>query len=214
MIYLASDPHGDPNFSCIAEYFEKAGRDDLLILLGDVCLNFEDTEENRAFTEHILSADKNIAIIDGNHENFAYLKSFPKEEWCGGTVRRLAPRVVYLERGNIYNIFGKSFFVFGGCKSSAKWRENGLWYPGEEPTDEELAFAKDNLERHGFRVDFILTHKYQKGRDSVVCEGLLDLCTFIDERVEFGKWYVGHEHRKKDIDEKHTIIYDELNVIE
>jgi len=214
MIYLLSDPHGDPDFAGIKEYLEKATDRDILILLGDICLNFDGTEENRIFTEQFLAADKPIAFIDGNHENYAYLKSFPKQMWCGGEVRRLSKNVVYLERGNVYEIEGKSFFVFGGCKSSPKWRESGHWYPGEEPTDEEIAFAKENLERRGFTVDYILTHKYRNRIDNVVCQALLDLTCYMEERVDYKKWYYGHDHRKVDLDEKHKGIYDELVTIE
>ena len=52
----------------------------MLIILGDVGLNFEKTKENKEFTEYFLSARKNIAFIDGNHENFEYLNSLPEEE--------------------------------------------------------------------------------------------------------------------------------------
>ena len=214
MIYFLSDPHGDPNFAGIKRYLEIANKNDILIILGDVCLNFEDTEENRVFTERFLASDKTIAFIDGNHENYAYLKSFPREIWCGGAVRRVGKKTYYLERGNIYKIQGKSFFVFGGCKSSPKWRVSGPWYPGEEPTDEEIVYAKENLQKHSFTVDYILTHKYSNRIDSVVCQKLLDLTCYMEENVTYKKWYCGHEHRKKDLDKKHQVIYDELVILE
>ncbi|MBQ2741645.1 MAG: metallophosphoesterase, partial [Oscillospiraceae bacterium] len=77
MIYLISDIHGEADFKGLLQYIEKATEDDLLLILGDVCFKFEDTEENRKFTEFFLSIKKNIAIVDGNHENFEVIKSFP-----------------------------------------------------------------------------------------------------------------------------------------
>jgi len=57
-----------------------------------------------------------------------------------------------LKRGNIYEINGNTFFVMGGCKSSAKWKEMGLWFDGEEPTEEEaveiLRGLRANYESH------------------------------------------------------------------
>lgn len=214
MIYLLSDPHGDINHKGLKQYLSEAGKDDLLILLGDICMKFEDTEENRIFTEWFLSSDKKIAFIDGNHENFDFLESFPEEEWNGGVVGRITENIVHLKRGNVYNICGKTFFVFGGCKSSAKWKEMGLWYPGEEATDEELSLAYRNIRKYNFNFDYILTHKYEEyppyGTASLP---LMELVKYIEEQVEYGQWYSGHGHRNEKIDKKHFMIYDEPALI-
>ena len=50
MIYLISDIHGKLDFKGLNEYIEKAGDTDLLIVLGDVSLNFGNKEENKIFT--------------------------------------------------------------------------------------------------------------------------------------------------------------------
>ena len=105
------------------------------------------------------------------------------------------------------------FFVFGGCRRSQKWKDLGLWQEEEAPTEEELSRAYSNLERAGYKVDYILTHKYELGRGTRT-EGLFDLCTFIDERVDFGHWYAGHWHVYKSVDEKHTYVYDSLVALE
>ena len=128
MIYFISDIHEDINFVGLKKYLDIATDDDLLIVLGDIGLNFRDTPENQSFTQEFLSIKKNIAFIEGNHENFDYLNSFPTEEWKGGTVNRLSKNIVRLMRGNVYEIDGFKFFTFGGCKSSAKWKEKGLWH--------------------------------------------------------------------------------------
>lgn len=215
MIYFTSDLHGELNFKGFREYLQKAGEDDLLIILGDVGLSFEKTEENRKFTEVFLSIEKNIAIVDGNHENFDFLNSFPEEEWNGGKVKRLTPNIVLLERGNIYTIEGKTFFTFGGCKSSEKWKGMGLWYFGEEPTEEELSRAYDNLKSHNHAVDYVLTHKYERVPAETGHFGELEeLIQFINKNVSFRKWYAGHYHLNEKADDKHTYVYDELIEIE
>lgn len=215
MIYLLSDLHGDKDFAELLNYINTATSNDLLILLGDICLNFENTEENREFTKFFLSIKKNIAFIDGNHENFEYLNNFPEEEWNGGTVRRLTPYIVQLKRGNIYTIENKTFFTFGGCKSSDKWKEMGLWYYGEEPTKSELDIAYSNLKKHNNCIDYILTHKYEQTPGyGTICHDLQQLNYFIDNNVKFKKWYAGHCHRNMLVDEKHIIVYDETVTIE
>lgn len=211
MIYLISDVHGSMDFCGLREYCEIANKEDLLIILGDVGLAFEKTEENRAFTEYFLTIDKNIAIIDGNHDNFAYLNRFPREEWNGGIVSRLTENIVHLRRGNIYEIDGKHFFAFGGCKSSPKWKERGLWYEGEEPCEEELTCAYDNLRQCEYAVDYILMHKYEQiPPRGTVSKDLQELTSFIEGNVQYKHWYSGHWHKFQQVDEKHTLVYDAL----
>ncbi len=215
MIYFTSDMHGEKDFRGLNEYLRKATDDDLLIILGDVSLNFEKTEENREFTEFFMSIDKNIAFLDGNHENFEYMESFPEDKWNGGRVTRLSDKIVWLRRGNIYNIGGKTFFAFGGCKSSDKWKEMGLWYFGEEATEDELSLAYAKLKAHNYSVDYILTHKYERKPGETGTYGPLEeLIQFINENVSFKKWYAGHYHLNEKADNKHTYIYDELVEIE
>lgn len=211
MIYLISDIHGKTEFKGLLQYLERAEKDDLLIVLGDVGLTFGDTEENRVFTEWFLSLEKNIAIVDGNHENFEYLRSFPEEDWNGGKVHRLTENIVHLMRGNAFKIEDKSVFVFGGCKSSKVWHELGLYYPGEEPEKEELALAYETIKKNGFEFDYILTHKYeQTPPDATYCPELGELEKYIDENVSYKHWYCGHSHKYREIDERHTIVFDEL----
>ncbi len=211
MIYFLSDLHGEFDFAGLKEYLDIAQKNDLLIILGDVGLRFEKTDENRLFTERFLSIDKNIAFVDGNHENFDYLNALPEEEWHGGKVRRLTKSIVQLKRGNIFTIQGKNFFVFGGCKSSEKWKEMGLWYPDEEANPAELELAYSNLKKRNYKVDYILTHKYDKiygTEDSL--SPLQILTSFLEKRVLYKKWYFGHAHHNKKVDEKHWLIYDLL----
>lgn len=211
IIYLLSDLHGDIDFKGFKEYLDTAREDDVLIILGDVGINFEETEENQKFTDYFLSAKKKIAFLDGNHENFKFINNFPEEEWNGGTVHRLTDYIVHLKRGNIFTIEGKTFFVFGGCKSSSKWKEMGLWHPEEEPNEAELALAHENLKKHEYKVDYILTHKYEENEDwDIVTTDLWELTQFMDETVQFQKWYAGHWHKARSIDDKHILVYDEL----
>ena len=209
-VYLISDIHGDRDFAGLNDYLGMAGENDLLIILGDVFFGFGEGERAREYTEWFSSLDKNIAFIDGNHENYEYIASFPEEEWCGGKVRRISPTIVYLERGEIYDIKGKSVFTFGGCRSSKKWHDEGLAYPGEDPTPSEVAYAKARLAERENKVDFVLTHKHERGIDPTVSEALLDLTAHIEENVQFKRWFYGHWHCERDEDERHRIIYKEL----
>ena len=58
MIYFLSDQHGGECIGELTKYLEEATDSDLLIILGDVGIKFRDNEENRAFDELLLSANK------------------------------------------------------------------------------------------------------------------------------------------------------------
>ena len=63
-------------------------------------------------------------------------------------------------RGQIYDIGGWTYFVFGGGNSIDKGsRTPGIsWWPEEMPSTEEYEEGQQNLEKHGNKVDYILTH--------------------------------------------------------
>ncbi len=206
MLFLISDLHGGVDCECFYEYAKTAKEGDTLLILGDLELAFRDTEENRRFTEFFLSLTCEIAFIDGNHENFDYLYAFPQEEWNGGRVHRLSPHIVHLMRGYIFRIQGRTFFTMGGCKSTQKWVDSGLWWPQEVPDEEEIARAYKVLAANNHKVDYVLTHKYRIDSHKVPPMTLEGLSVFLEEQVEYKHWYSGHWHRYEEMDEKHTVI--------
>ena len=210
MIYFAGDMRAE-NRRAIEEYERIATESDLLIILGDLGIGFEKTEENRNFDGYFLSLRANIAFIDGNHENHPLINSYPREIWHGGEIHRITPNIVHLMRGNVYDIGGESFFVMGGCKSSPKWKEMGLWYDGEEPSAEEISFAYHNLKERCNSVDYVLTHKYEQGDLSSAPPLSLDgLIHYLKTQVSYKAWISGHWHQYIEFDNKHFCVYDEL----
>lgn len=206
MIYLLSDPHGVITDG-LKKYEAIRKEGDLLIILGDIGLSFAEHEDFEEFTKEFLSLPYPIAFIDGNHENFDYLNSFPEENYAGGRVHRLSENIMHLMRGHIFTFEGKSFFTMGGCKSSKKWWDRGLASAFEDPSKEEISLAYENLAAHGNRVDYVLTHKY-KLEDAAAPLSLAGLSHFIENEVSFGHWYSGHWHAQARVDEKHTFVYD------
>ncbi len=208
MIYFISDPHGGESMKGFAQYEAIRKEGDLLIVLGDLGLGFTDTLENRAFDEYFLSLPYPVAVVDGNHENFDRLYAYPEEEMWGGRGRRLSENAVLLSRGYVFDMEGYSFFVMGGCKSSAKWRDMGLCWPQEEQTEEEISRAYDSLAARGNRVDYVLTHKYRLEDPLAPPLSFQGLLHHIEKNVTYTHWYSGHWHSGFALDEKHTVVYD------
>ena len=66
-----------------------------------------------------------------------------------------------------------------------------------------MALACSNLKARDYKVDYVLTHKYENGKGTRT-ESLLKLCKFINEDVEYKHWYAGHWHKTSQVDEKHS----------
>lgn len=192
-------------------------------------------------------------FVDGNNENFDELYKYPVKEWHGGKVHVIRPSVLHLMRGEIYEINGKKFFTFGGAQShdirdgivekdqqglwrkmTARWKKEGKffrvkhysWWEQELPTKEEIENAYTNLEKHDYKVDYIVTHccsnqmlrEYIEWRfnDSDMAkqhDGRNILTNFLDEieqKVNFDKWYFGHYHEDVELTNRHHLVYRDM----
>ena len=221
MIYFLSDQHGGESYGEIQKYLDTAGEDDLLIILGDLGLKFQDTEENRAFDEFILSAKKKIAFIDGNHENFDALNAYPVEKWKGGNVHRIRNNIFHLMRGQIFRIGGQSIFVMGGAYSRDRaMRTEGLSYwRAELPSREEYEEAARNLALHRFSVDYIISHTAPReiirrmGRQLDPHDAeLTGFLEWIMYETEYKEWFFGHWHTEKTVGNHRALWFDVVEV--
>ena len=208
MIWFLSDIHGGKYQNGLEEYLKLCKKEDILIVLGDVELYFDGSEENNAFSEYFTSLECNIAIVDGNHDNYDYLESLPTESWNGGTVHRISDSIVHLMRGHIFDIEGNSFLVMGGCGSTDKWKTTPFWWSREEASDEELALAVENLKMRDNKVDYILTHKCSNPEHTFRYDSAERFSEYVEKNVEYKQWYAGHWQVNKMLDKKHTVIFD------
>ena len=162
-------------------------KEDYVIICGDfggVWNKEVENKEEKYLLDWLEEKPFTTLFVDGNHENFDRLYSYPVELWHGGKVHKIRPSVIHLMRGQIYEIDGKSFFTFGGAsshdiesgildpedpdfKEKKKWldrewrsyRVNHItWWAQELPSEEEMQEGRANLAAHDNQVDFIVTH--------------------------------------------------------
>lgn len=208
MIYISGDPHGelDRFIELSKQGEEKWTEKDYLIFCGDFGYV---KPENKEFLDMLEREKKyTICFCDGNHENFPEINSYPTVMWHGGEVHKIRENIIHLKRGQIYEIDGKSFFVFGGGYSRDRWRrKKGESYWDEElPVGAELDIGAESLKNVNFRVDYIITHTapkeviYQMGcipdPHEKQLNGYLDWVLYD---IEFKKWFFGHWHRQQEI---------------
>ena len=188
MIFITGDCHSNfrkLNSKNFPEQKEMT-KDDFVIICGDFggVWNYEgETSEEKYWLDWLDKRPFTTLFVDGNHENFERLYSYPVKEWNGGKVHEIRPSVLHLMRGEIFDLQGKTFFAFGGAASHdiddgildpvedadliTRWmsdytklfRVNKVsWWKEEMPTKEEMDYGYENLKKHGNRVDFIITH--------------------------------------------------------
>ena len=225
MVFITGDTHGFYDFfklEVFAEERKDLGYDDYVIIAGD----FGGVWSRRSLKNDLKPYEElpfTVLFIDGNHENFEILENdYPVEIWNGGKVHRIADNIIHLMRGQVFYIEKKTFFTFGGATSidRAFRTENVGWWKREVPSDEDMKEANVNLEKVGFKVDFIVTHScderalyypplissdFQKG---VFPENVM--LSYFEETVDYGHWFFGHYHLDGDFNDKKTVLYGDI----
>ena len=86
--YVTGDTHGEPGrFMYTDTAFEKiADSGDILFIAGDFGFVWDNSPEEQAIREIIAEKKYTTCFVDGNHENFDLLESYPVSHWCGGKV--------------------------------------------------------------------------------------------------------------------------------
>ena len=177
-------------------------------------------------------------FVDGNHENFTRLYGYPVEEWHGGKVHKIRDSVLHLMRGEIFDIDDKKIFTFGGASSHDikdgilnldeqekiyKYRKRGAyfrirdfsWWDLELPTKEEMQNGIENLEKLNYNVDYVISHCAPTSIQTLISseyknDDITDYLQQIYEKIKFKKWYFGHYHENRQINEQFAVLYEDI----
>lgn len=203
MIYVTGDCHSDfVRFN--KENFpeqEEMIKDDYVIVCGDFGgvwnVNGESKRE-KWWLDWLENKSYTTLFVDGNHENFDRLNSYPIEEWNGGKVHKIRPSVLHLMRGQVFQLAGKKIFTFGGAAShdisggilepddpdfkvkkkelDQDWKSYRInhvsWWVQELPSEEEMQKGIYNLSLHGNKVDFIVSHCCSSSTQALISGGI------------------------------------------
>ena len=190
---------------------------DFLIICGDFGGVWNGGNEEKYWIKWLKSKNFTTLFVDGNHENFDMLLSLPTVEFCGGMVHKVDDGIYHLMRGEIYNIADKRIFTFGGAASHDKAcrTEGKNWWKAELPSDKELDNACVKLAGADWSVDYVITHCagsniQKKFAGSYQQNILTDFFDGIDAKLSYKKWFFGHYHIDKEIDEKHIAVFNDI----
>ena len=187
MIYITGDCHGKYDRFSRKRFPQQKEltKEDYVIICGD--FGFWDTSKEQKYWLDWLEQKRFTTLwVDGNHENFDLLESYPVENWegHGGHIQRLRPSVIHLMRGEVYRICEKTFFTFGGAESydlpgglldrdapdfifrkKAARKQNlafrinhESWWKQELPSEREIEYGRQTLAEYGNQVDYVITH--------------------------------------------------------
>lgn len=87
MIYITGDTHGDMNR--IVRFCERmeTSQEDIMIILGDVGLNYYGDSRDRRNKEKVANLSITLFCIHGNHERRpTTIVEYNLQEWNGGKV--------------------------------------------------------------------------------------------------------------------------------
>ena len=222
-IFITGDKHFPAEYKFLSFKHWPLGRElsreDYVIILGDFGICWDNSVEEKWWLDWFEDKPWTTLWIDGNHQNFPLLYTYPLHNWNGGLVRTLRPHIYHLMRGGIFNLNNKTFFCLGGAASIDKHlrHEGKSWWPDEIPCYNEFEFAANNLRKHNMKVDYVLTHttsnrtiqkfdKWYPQFDSVT--NFLD--KFIEEEIDYKINFFGHFHQDRTIDEKHILLYNDI----
>jgi len=209
MFYITGDMHR--NFDRLS----KLEYGDTLIILGDVGINVYLDERDEYLKEYLNSLGIKLFCVRGNHEERPEnISTYKKSVMFNGEVylEDKYQNLIFAVDGEEYNICNKSVLVMGGAYSiDAEYRikNNLIWFKDEQLSHDEMVSIYNKV--CGKHYDVVLTHtcpyKYEpkevfkKKIDQFKVDRSME-CFFdlIEYSISYDKWYCGHFHTDKCID--------------
>jgi predicted phosphodiesterase len=224
-MYVTGDFHGYTDIKKMNSRQFPANKlltkQDYVIVAGDFGLVWDEKEDELYWRKWLTRKNFTTLFIDGNHENFELLDSFPVEMWNGGKIHRIHDSIIHLMRGQVFTVNGCKIFTFGGAASHDKpfRKENINWWAREMPSAEEYAEGLENLERHNWKVDAVITHTCPSGtlkllKDSIPTDVEDDeLSRYLEQiksRLDYKRWYFGHFHHDIELPDNQRLVYQSV----
>lgn len=243
MIYVTGDCHGEWTRFSTQKFPEQKEmtKEDFVIVCGDFGY-WTPSKEQEYWMDWLEKKPFTTLFVDGNHENFDGLYQYAPKLWRGGTVHKIRETVLHLMRGQVFELDGKRFFTFGGARShdiqggvldpedpefqrkrrAAERRnlfyriDHQSWWREEMPSREEMEEGRRNLERHGWQVDYVISHCCRTCTQELLTDGrleadeLTEYFTEIYEKLKLRQWFFGHYHMDGKVTGKETVLYEKI----
>lgn len=221
LVYVTGDTHRE--FNRIALFCKRMNTsvDDIMIILGDAGINYFENQGDVQLKEILSRLPITLLCVHGNHEARPSLeRGYKLIDWHGGKAyaEEKYPNLVFAKDGEVYQFQTadgiKTCMAIGGAYSVDKEYRllRGLhWFPDEQPSEAIKGFVEEQLEKHNWNIDYILSHtcplKYEpvewflRGlNQSKIDKSTERWLDEIENKLAYKKWYCGHYHGNKKID--------------
>lgn len=233
MIFITGDTHGghgyfgenDLTIKLNSKAFDPSGltKNDYVIITGDFGLLFSNNEndpEEKHWLKWLEEKPWTTLFIDGNHENHLRLYDLPSVDMFGDKVGKVSESIYHLKRGRVYTIDGEKFFTMGGARShDIESRKLFIdYWPAELPNNAEEKLGLENLEKHNWTVDYIITHAAPQSivnlfdTDDYYCASnyTKTYLELLRTQVKYKMWYFGHYHDDEIKGPNYRCVYHEV----
>ena len=220
MIYITGDTHIPADIGKLSSkrFPEQKNltKNDYVIICGDFGGVWDESNEEKYWIKWLNKKSFTTIFIDGNHENFDLLKSFPTIDFYGAAAHKISDSIFHIKRGEVFEIEGIRFFAFGGASSHDKeYRTEGKnWWKEELPSNEEIQNAIRKLNGVNYSVDYIITHCAANSIQREIASYEENILTdFFEELIDKGnykKWFFGHYHIDRIIDDRHIAVFEKV----
>lgn len=238
-VFVRGDTHGD--FTWLRDWCEtnSTTTDDALIILGDAGILYYGANNWREtnMKKQIAACPITLLCVRGNHEDRAadrpnMLSVVENDDPIvpGGYFYEAAyPNIWHIMDGSMLDINSKRCLFIGGAYSvdqEYRFLMGWKWVENEELSEDEMCDILDLLSGSGqhYHFDFVFTHTcpepviptdlFLSGIDqSRVSRAMESFLETVSHVIYFDKWYFGHYHANRHIDNKFTILFQETEEI-
>lgn len=216
VIFITGDTHGDLD-DLNDRRLKGLKKGDKLIVTGDFGFIWDNSEKELKNLKKLSKKKFDILFVDGAHENHERLKAFREVDLYCAKGYRIDHNIYCLKRGEIYTIDGLQVLAIGGGLDPHIHDESE--HPLSMPTDEELAYAVENIRSRRLRVDIIVTHEPPASVKRVVdrSAAVNDLNLFLDtvlRNTRFRCWYFGCLHEDRTVSKNLVSVWREVIRVE
>ena len=101
------------------------------------------------------------------------------------------------------------------ARRKKEYRIRGInWWEQERPTEEEMQHGLDVLEAAGWEVDYVITHAAPSSTQILLgrpdTDSLTDYLENIRQKLTYKRWFFGHYHDNRTINEKEILLYEQI----
>lgn len=235
-VFITGDKHGD--YKNVEQWCLKwnTSKDDLLIILGDNGINYWGPHRDKKLKNYLSALPITFFMIKGNHDQRPSTKLYHISDEIHPLVKGPCyvepnyPSLLFSAMYGAYEFFtGEAWekaFVLGGAYSADKWYRLDMqamgysgyrWFSDEQMSDWEMKEASSMIQ--DVSPAYILSHtcpfKYIP-RDmflstidqSTVDDTMEHWMDAIDDTIPYKKWYCGHWHTDRTVDQMRYMFHD------